>query len=89
MILIHNIFPGIGETEGETSVDETTKISCETKITEGRSKYIHQATAGKHALNESSLSMKESLFTYLYICLGPKNTKGGLKRDHSAIQSRS
>lgn len=43
----------------------------------------------KHALNESSLSMKESLFTYLYICLGPKNTKGGLKRDHSAIQSRS
>lgn len=27
--------------------------------------------------------MKEGLFTYLYICLGPKNTKGGFKRDHS------
>ena len=49
MILIHNIFPGIGETEGETSVDKTTKISCETTVTEGRSEYIHQATARKHA----------------------------------------
>lgn len=49
VILIHEIFPGIGETEGEASVDKTAKISCETTITERRSKYIYKATERKHA----------------------------------------
>ena len=49
MILIIEIFPGIGETEGETSVDKTAKISCQASVAERRSKYIYQATERKHA----------------------------------------
>lgn len=49
VILIHEIFPGIGETEGETSVDKTAKINCQTSIAKRRSKYIYQAAERKHA----------------------------------------
>lgn len=37
VILIHEIFLGIGETEGETSVNKTTEVSCQTSIAERRS----------------------------------------------------
>lgn len=49
VILIHEIFSGTGETEGETSVDKTAKISCQTPIAKRRSKCIYQTTERKHA----------------------------------------
>lgn len=49
MILIHKIFAGTGEAEGEASADEAAEGGCQTPAAERRSQCVYQAAEGKHA----------------------------------------